>query len=82
MKVKLNETQSCRLDFTHLNGKPASLFVQRNPLTGDWLQTHGLDGKHSSYYSDKAGAISLINKIITKTAKENLPCKVKIENHS
>jgi hypothetical protein len=82
MVIKLKDSEECRLEFTHLNGKPSSLYIACNPLTGKWLQDHTIGEQSTAYYGTKADAVSLANSIVRKSASNNLPCKVIIQPRS
>jgi hypothetical protein len=77
-KIKLTDRQQCKLEFTHVRGCPATLHIVRNPLTGDWLQTHVIDGETSAYYSDKKSALGLANNVQRISHAKGLPCSVTI----
>lgn len=76
--MKLNDKLETTLKFTHCRTQgPAKLTVARNPLTGNWLQDHFVEGEgQTAYYSDKRDAQRLVNAIIAKSQKLGLPCEV------
>ena len=79
MKLKLTDTQTARLKFTHVkSGKPSELFIAMNPLTGDWLQDHRIGDTRTSYISDKPTALKLANNIIDSSQKNHLHCSVEV----
>lgn len=81
MKIKLTDKQTCRLTFIHaVTKEPSSLFIAMNPLTGDWMQTHKVGEKESSYFGTKTDAISLANNIIKKSIKMGLTWEVITNN--
>lgn len=81
--MKLTPKQTATLTFTHVtSGKPASLFIAMNPLTGDWLQTHRHGDAETSYYGTEADAVRLADKIIEVSKKKKLTCTVKIGKNS
>jgi len=79
--IKINENQTLKLTFDHIkDGKPASLFIAMNPLTGDWLQEHKHDDATTAYYGTKSAALHLANLIVKKLKDKNLSCNVEIKN--
>jgi hypothetical protein len=76
--IKLTDKQTTILDFTHLaTGKPASLAVACNPLTGDWIETHTTEAGSTAYKSSKADALKLVRRVMLASDKAGLPCKVR-----
>ena len=78
-KIKLKDGEECLVTFVHINGEDSSYEMMWNPLTGDWLQTHKIGAKESSYYSDKTDAVRLLNQIVSKSADKGLRCDVRIQ---
>ncbi len=77
--IKLKDGETCLLTFTHVRGMPASYAIARNPLTGDWLQTHKIGDDQAYYYSGKVDAVKLANNILRISTAKNLPCTVEIK---
>jgi len=81
--MNFKDDEQVTLTFTHIRTKePSKLFVARNPLTGNWLQTHTVGDESTSYFSNKNDAKKIVNQIIDKSAKNGLPCEVKVEKNT
>lgn len=80
-KVTITDKQKLKLEFDHISGGTGKFEMVQNPLTGDWLETHSLNGKNTSYYSDnKTASLVLANKIIRVSAERGLKCTITISS--
>lgn len=77
MRIKLNENQSCSLNFTTTKGHLSSLYVACNSL-GGWLQVRRIEDIETTYVGSKSAALALANGIVKKSKELNLPCNVEI----
>lgn len=80
-KLKLKDNETATIEFTHLNGKEAKLYIAKNPLTGDWLESHTMEQANVAYYSTKKDCLRLANAIISKSEENELSCKVTVEKN-
>jgi hypothetical protein len=79
-KITVKDSEQCTVTFEHcMTHESSSYTIMQNPLTGNWLQTHKVGDKETSYYSNKKDAVKLANDIVKKTTKLGLPVTVDIQ---
>jgi hypothetical protein len=64
---KLKDNQVCTIHFDHISGHPATLTVQMNPLTGDWLEQWIVGDKEQSSYVSKRDAVKMLASVAKKS---------------
>ncbi len=64
---KLKDDQVCTIHFDHVSGKPATLTVKMNPLTGDWLEQWIVGDQEQSSYVSKRDAVKILANVAKKS---------------